>query len=61
MNRKFDILVDSACDMPKSYLDEHEIACVKLGFTMNNVNYEGEGGGKSIYQCLHQLRIDSKH
>lgn len=46
MNRKFDILVDSACDMPKSYLDEHEIACVKLGFTMNNVNYEGEGGEK---------------
>lgn len=46
MNRKFDILVDSACDMPKSYLDEHEISCVKLGFTMNNVNYEGEGGEK---------------
>lgn len=46
MNRKFDILVDSACDMPKSYLDEHEIVCVKLGFTMNNVNYEGESGEK---------------
>ena len=46
MNRKFDILVDSACDMPKSYLEEKEIACVKLGFTMNNVNYEGESGEK---------------
>ena len=46
MNRKFDVLVDSACDMPKSYLEEKEIACVKLGFTMNNVNYEGEGGEK---------------
>ena len=46
MQRQFDILVDSGCDMPKSYLDKHEIDCVKLGFTMNNVNYEGEGGEK---------------
>ncbi|MBQ8685571.1 MAG: DegV family protein [Clostridia bacterium] len=42
--RSFDILVDSACDMTKEYLKRHEIECVKLGFTMNNVNYEGEGG-----------------
>lgn len=45
-NRKFDIVTDSACDMPESYLKEHGVECVKLGFTMNNVNYEGEGGEK---------------
>ena len=42
--RKFDIITDSSCDMPKSYLQEKNIACVKLGFTLNNVNYEGECG-----------------
>lgn len=46
MQRKFDVLVDSGCDMPKEYLEENGVACVKLGFTMNNVNYEGEGGEK---------------
>lgn len=44
--RKFDVITDSACDMPEAYLKENEIGCVKLGFTMNNVNYEGEGGEK---------------
>lgn len=42
--RTFDIVTDSGCDMPESYLKEHGIDCVKLGFTMNNVNYEGESG-----------------
>lgn len=44
--RKFDVITDSACDMPDAYLKEHGVDCVKLGFTMNNVNYEGEGGEK---------------
>lgn len=56
MRRKFDILTDTGCDMPESYLKEHDVACVKLGFTMNNVNYEGEGGEhiteKEFYQKL---------
>ena len=42
--RKFDIVTDSGCDMPKAYLEENNVTCVKLGFTMNNVNYEGESG-----------------
>lgn len=45
-DRKFAIVVDSACDMPKTYLEEHGVECVSLGFTMNNVNYEGENGEK---------------
>ena len=44
MERKFDIITDSSCDMPVSYLEKRQVTCVKLGFTMNNVNYEGECG-----------------
>ena len=46
MGRKFDIVVDSACDMPQEYLEKHGVACVSLGFNMNNINYEGESGEK---------------
>ncbi len=42
--RSFKIVTDSACDMPKTYFEEHDVTCVSLGFTMNNVNYEGVGG-----------------
>lgn len=56
--RKFAIVTDSACDMPEDYYAEHGIECVKLGFTMNNVNYEGEGGEKisekDFYQKLRE-------
>lgn len=45
-NRKFEIVTDSSCDMSKEYLQTHKIECVNLGFTMNNVNYEGENGEK---------------
>lgn len=44
--RKFVIVTDSACDMPKEYLQQNEIEVVNLGFTMGNVNYEGEFGEK---------------
>lgn len=56
MQRKFDIITDSGSDMSKEYFQEHGVACVKLGFTMNNINYEGEGGEKisekEFYQKL---------
>ena len=42
--RQFDIITDSSCDMPVEYYEQHGIDCVKLGFTMNNINYEGESG-----------------
>lgn len=45
-NRKFDIITDSSCDMPQEYLEQHGVACVNLGFTMDNVNYAGEYGEK---------------
>lgn len=44
MEREFAIITDSGCDMPVEFFRENKIICVKLGFTMQNVNYEGESG-----------------
>ena len=56
MKRHFDVITDSGCDMPKWYFTENDIVCVKLGFTMNKINYEGEDGEhideKTFYQKL---------
>ena len=30
--------------MPKAYYEEHNVECVNLGFTMDNINYGGESG-----------------
>ena len=54
MKRKFDIITDSACDMPSEYYKKHEIDVVNLGFTMNNVNYEGENGEKITEKAFYQ-------
>ncbi|MBQ8295851.1 MAG: DegV family protein [Clostridia bacterium] len=55
-NRAFDIITDSGCDMPDEYLAEHGIGLVKLGFNMDNVNYEGDSGEpiapKDFYEKL---------
>ena len=57
MERKFDIVVDSACDMPQEYYEKHGLFCVSLGFTMNNVNYEGASGEKiALSDFYAQLR-----
>ncbi len=58
MKRKFAILTDSGCDMPKAYLEKHDIDCVPLGFTMNNVNYEGECGEKITPKAFYQKLRD---
>ena len=42
--RLFDIITDSGCDMTKEYLAKNAVKLVKLGFNMDNVNYEGESG-----------------
>lgn len=56
MKRTFDIVTDSGCDMPEEYLQKHKIKLVRLGFTMNNINYEGEEGEriseKDFYERL---------
>ncbi len=54
--RQFAIVVDSSADMPENYYQKHGVEVVKLGFTMNNVNYEGENGEsideKKFYAAL---------
>ena len=54
MKRKFQILTDSGCDMPKEYLKKHGVECVPLGFTMDNVNYEGECGEKITPKAFYE-------
>lgn len=58
MERKFDVIVDSACDMPKEFLEENGVICVRMGFTMDNEEYEGECGKsistKDFYQKLRE-------
>ena len=54
MKRTFDIITDSGCDMPRSFFKEHGVVCVKLGFTMNNVHYEGESGESIDEQEFYQ-------
>ncbi len=44
MKRSFEIITDSGADMPENYYTERGVDCVKLGFTMNGVNYGGEDG-----------------
>lgn len=56
--RKFDILTDSTCDMPDEYYEKHGVGVVKLGFTMNNVNYEGESGEKITPKDFYQKLRD---
>ena len=49
MNKRlFEIVTDSSTDLPESYFLEHNVECVHLGFLMENVNYEGEDGKKSL-------------
>ena len=58
MSRKFDIVTDSACDMPSVYLQGKRIDCVPLGFTMDNVNYAGECGEKITEKAFYQKLRD---
>ncbi len=56
--KQFKIVTDSACDMPAEYFAEHDIECVPLGFTMDNVNYEGVGGEKISPQEFYKRLVD---
>ena len=53
-NRQFAIVTDSACDMPKDYYADNGIEVVSLGFTMDNVNYEGESGEKITEKAFYE-------
>lgn len=54
--RNFAIVTDTASDLPETYYREHDLDCVKLGFTMDGVTYGGEDGAdldvKKFYERL---------
>lgn len=55
MQRTFDIITDSGCDMHPDFLQRYNVTCVRLGYTMQNVPYEGEYG-----QCLGEKEFYKK-
>ena len=58
IKRNFKIVTDSACDMSEEYYVEHDITCVRLGFNMDNVDYEGEEGEKIDAPTFYQRLIN---
>ena len=44
MARQFVLMTDTGSDLPESYYQQHDIACVRLGFTLNGVTYGGDDG-----------------
>lgn len=65
MQRLFDIVTESSCDMPQSFFEEREVACVPLGFIMDGVNYEGVDGEhidvKDFYNKLREGKMPSTY
>lgn len=58
--RKFVIVTDSTCDMPAEFYKKKGVEVVKLGFTMDNVNYEGDCGQKITEKVFYEkLRTGS--
>ncbi len=53
--RRFAIVTDSACDMPESDYGEKGVDVVRLGFTVNDRNYEGERGEKLSEKVFYAL------
>lgn len=56
--RRFAIVTDSASDLPDNYYTEHDVTCIRLGFNMDGVLYEGEDGAhldvKEFYARLRE-------
>ena len=56
MGRKFIILTDTGCDLDNEYLSNNNVEIVKLGYNIDNVDYEGNDGKhidvKEFYSLL---------
>ena len=58
--RNFAIITDSSTDLPKEYFNEHDVDCVQLGFTMDEVTYGGEDGAEmDVKEFYKRLRAGS--
>ena len=56
MARQFVLMTDTGSDLPKEYYAQHDLACVRLGFTLDGVTYGGDDGAemddKKFYDLL---------
>ena len=55
MKRDFIILTDSASDLDLNYLRENDVRLVKLGYSINNEDYEGVEGKELEVQEFYKL------
>lgn len=55
MKRDFIILTDSASDLDLTYLKENDVKLVKLGYSINNEDYEGAEGKELEVQEFYKL------
>ena len=44
--KSFQIITDSGCDMPGEYFAQKGVECIRLGFVMDGVEYQGENGAE---------------
>lgn len=44
--KDFQIITDSGCDMPSEYFAQKGVECIRLGFVMDGVEYQGESGSE---------------
>ena len=58
--KKFQIITDSASDLPEGYYREHDVDCLKLGFNMDGKTYGGEDGeDMNVKEFYAKLRAGS--
>ena len=55
MNKDFIILTDSASDLDLNYLRDNDVRLVKLGYSINNEDFEGENGKELEVQEFYKL------
>lgn len=53
MQRQFQIITDSGCDLPNAYFQEKGVECLRLGFVMGGVEYYGEAGQDISLQAFY--------
>ena len=56
MERQFVLITDTGSDLPEEYYAEHAIDCVKLGFTLDGVEYGEDGGEMDVKKFYELLR-----
>lgn len=55
MKRKFVILTDTGCDLDNEYIKKHDIRLIKLGYNIEDVEYEGSEGKTLDVQEFYKL------